>query len=451
MKAITAHFYQSVLFRRTFRILIAVLALAGAAAPPTLAQDVRPLEDRFLFGVGTHQGLGGIAGFRGYVPATSINQLRELGATSFRDDLIWSEFELPGHRLGFTAPLSRLEAQINSDVATPLLILGYDHHLVENSNPPTTDEARRRFVEYAIGAVRSLADRNPIFELWNEWNLKTKEKADFNAANYLLLAQAVYPAVKQAVPNARLIVGAIGDDPGWRWTKEILRLGILKYADGISVHLYNFCLPARRRTALEVVDRLKAFHQLVDQANGAADFPIYVTEAGWPTAGGKCSVMEHAAADNTAQLILWASTASSWLKGLWLYELKDSGTSPSELEDNFGLFRFDNTPKPAGCSARDAWAFVRSSSQAVPTRLSRDAVMIKSTNAAGGRVAVWSEEPTRRYEVRPKADLPNATFKYPCDEAFRPAAGAWTAISGTPLLITAGSQDTPDFELRPAR
>ena len=69
---------------------------------------------------------------------------------------------------------------------------------------------------------------------------------------------------------------------------------MLKYADGISIHLYNFCMTPAKRTAAEIIERLDAFHRLVAQASGNPNFPIYVTETGWPTATAKCGVSEQA-------------------------------------------------------------------------------------------------------------------------------------------------------------
>jgi len=204
-------------------------------------------------------------------------------------------------------------------------------------------------------------------------------------------------------------------------------------------------------TSAEIIDRLTAFHRLVGQASGNPDFPIYITETGWTTASNKCGVSEQAQADNTAQLILWASTATRWLKGMWLYELKDSGKNPSELEDNFGLYRFDNSPKPVACAAQGAWAFVRSSLSAERRELASGVVSINASTASGGRVAVWSEAPDRRYEIRLKGDQPSASFAMPCDQTARPASGVWIPVSSTPVLIAANDSAVPALEIRPAR
>ncbi|WP_298241335.1 cellulase family glycosylhydrolase [uncultured Bradyrhizobium sp.] len=430
-----------------------LLRLAGlitsiALAVPACAQ---PLDARFLLGVGTHQGLGGPVSARGYVPAENVAQIKQLGLNAFRDDFPWSDFEVGGRRMGFTPRLGRLETQVKSGVARPLLILAFGHHLVPNSSPPTTDEARQRFADYAAAAAQSVVAQHPLFELWNEWNLASKKDAAFSPENYLALAQAARPAVKRVAPNAPFLVGALGDDPGWTWTEKMLRTGILQYADGASIHLYNFCMGPSKRTSAEIIDRLTAFHRLVGQASGNPDYPIYVTETGWTTASNKCGVNEQAQADNTAQLILWASTATRWLKGMWLYELKDSGKNPSELEDNFGLYRFDNSPKPVACAAQGAWAFIRSSLSAERRELASGVVSINATTASGSRLAVWSETPDRRYEIRLKGDQQGASFAMPCDQAAKPASGVWIPVSSTPVLIAANDSAVPALEIRPAR
>lgn len=427
--------------------LIASILLPASAC----AQHASPLDARFLLGVGTHQGLGGPVSARGYVPAENVAQIKQLGLNAFRDDFPWSDFELAGRRMGFTSRLGRLEAQVKSGVARPLLILAFGHHLVPNSSPPTTDDARQRFADYAAAAAQSVLPQHPLFELWNEWNLASKKDAAFSPENYLALAAATRPAVKRVAPNAPFLVGALGDDPGWTWTEKMLRTGVLQYADGASIHLYNFCMGPSKRTSAEIIDRVTAFHRLVGQASGNPDFPVYITETGWTTASNKCGVSEQAQADNTAQLILWAATATSWLKGMWLYELKDSGTNPSELEHNFGLYRFDNSPKPVACAAQGAWAFIRSSLSAERRELASGVVSINASTASGARIAVWSEAPDRRYEIRLKGDPQGASFAMPCDQAARPASGVWIPVSSTPVLIAANDSAVPTLEIRPAR
>ncbi|MCK1384521.1 hypothetical protein IVB31_09630 [Bradyrhizobium sp. 21] len=436
---------------RSLHVLSAALVAAiSIASSPAGAQNAHPLDERILLGVGTHQGLGGPIGGRGYVPSIAVKQLKDLGVTSFRDDFPWSDFEIPGRAFGFNPQLGRLEAQVKSGVGRPVLILGFGHHLVPNSNPPTTDEARQRFVNYATAAALSVAPQRPIFEMWNEYNLGARRNPDFNVENYVALAKAVQPAVKRAVPSAPFVVGVLGDDPGFKWTDALLKTDLLKIADGISIHIYNHCAAPAGRIAAEAIERLETFQRRVAEATGNANYPVYLTETGWPTGEAKCSVNEQLSADNMAQIILWSSTAPPWLKGIWIYELKDSGTKLTELEHNFGIYHFDNSPKPAVCSIRESWAFIRSSQTAERTKPVPGVVLIRSKSGSETKAALWSENPTKRFEVRLKGTEPNAEVSHLCQQAAGPAPGAWTELSTTPLLVTAKGQAALDFEIRPA-
>nr|WP_240536086.1 hypothetical protein [Bradyrhizobium cosmicum] len=427
----------------------ALVATAVMTSTPAGAQNATPLDERILLGVGTHQGLGGAIGGRGYVPSIAIKQLKGLGVTSFRDDFPWSDFEIPGQTFGFNSQNARLEAQIKSGVGRPVLILGFGHHLVPNSDPPTTDEARRRFINYAAAAAQLVAPQRPIFEMWNEYNLGARRNPDFNVENYVALAKAVQPAVKRVAPRAPFVVGVLGDDPGFKWTDALLKTDLLKMADGISIHIYNHCAAPAGRIAAEAIERLETFQKRVAHATGNPNYPVYLTETGWPTGEAKCSVNEQLSADNMAQMILWSSTAGPWLKGIWIYELKDSGTKPSELEHNFGIYHFDNSPKPAVCSIKESWAFIRKSLKAEKTKPVPGVVLVRSQDGPNTKAALWSETPTKRFEVRLKGAEPNAEVTHVCQQGASPAPGAWTELSTTPVLVTAKGPAALDFEIRP--
>ena len=329
------------------------------------------------------------------------------------------------------------------------LILGAGHHLVPNSLPPTTDEARQRFVDYAIAAARSVSGPPPLFELWNEWNIATRNNPAFNAENYLALAAVTYPAVKRIAPNAPFVVGAIGDDPGWRWTESLLQGGVLKYADGISVHLYNHCDRPARRTAAEVIERLNAFHRLVSQASGRPDFPVYVTETGWPTPTAKCGVNAQAQADNTRS---WSCGRRRHQAGSRGYGCTNSRTAEPirPRSRTISVSIISTTPRsPRSARFATAGPSSRSSLKAEVMKVSNDVTAIKSVTAKGQRLAIWSNDPAKRYEIRLKGDAPKVSFEYPCDPSPKPAAGAWMTVSSTPLLVKADETSIPEFDVRP--
>src|SRR5258708_25685935 len=98
-------------------LIVASVVVAGVFLHSAQAQNAQPFEDRFLLGVGTHQGLGGIVSERGYVPDINIKHIKELGLTAFRDDFPWSHFDLPGRQFASTPLSPRHDNQLTACLA----------------------------------------------------------------------------------------------------------------------------------------------------------------------------------------------------------------------------------------------------------------------------------------------------------------------------------------------
>ena len=433
---------------------MAILLSAAGIAPVRCGESGGgPLEARFLLGVATHQGMGQGRIARGYDPAVALDRIREIGFNSFRDDIAWGYLAAPRAQRGLPEVLRPLETQIAGAPGRPVLILGGEAPQVPDSSPPTTDAARRRFADFArdaVTAVRALTPA-PLFELWNEWNMEARRKPGFDLDTYAALLREVSPTLRRALPRGGLVVGAVGEDPGWRWVNGLIDRGALARADGLSVHFYNHCAADAERTAAEVIGRMRAVHDIVTARTGDARYPFYATEVGWTNARGHCHVSEARAADNMAQTVLWAATATDWLKGVWFYELKDSGTNARELEDNFGLYRFDGTPKPAVCAVKGAWAFVRDSLEAREERPFEDVMLVRAKTRGETRIALWSPDPRRVFSVRVRDPDPLLRRAAPCDAGTSPLGGGWTTVGGTPLLLRypAGASP-PSLEFRRA-
>lgn len=433
---------------------LAVLFLGTGIAPGRCGEAGGvPLEARFLLGIATHQGMGQGRIARGYDPAIALDQIRAIGFNSFRDDIAWGYLAGPRARKGLPEVLRPLETQIAGAGGRPVLILGGEAPQVPDSTPPTTGAARRRFADFVIDAVTAVRASTPapLFELWNEWNMEARRKPGFDLDTYASLLKAVSPTMRRALPRESFIVGAVGEDPGWRWVDGLIDRGALAEAGGLSVHFYNHCAADADRTAAEVIGRMKAVHAIVTARTGDARYPFYATEVGWTNARGQCHVSEARTADNMAQMVLWAATAADWLKGVWFYELKDSGIDARELEDNFGLYRFDNTPKPAACAVKGAWAFVRDSLDAREERPFEDVVLMRARTRGEMRIALWSPDPREVFSVRVRDPDPPLGRSAPCDAAMRPLGGGWTTVGGTPLLLRypAGASP-PNLEFRRA-
>ena len=94
--------------------------------------------------------------------------------------------------------------------------------------------------------------------------------------------------------------------------------------------------------------------------------------------------------------------ATPWMKGAWVYQMKDQGQDPAALEDNFGLYDYAYAPKPAACATREAIRVIRA---AGPMKLEQPPpglFVIETTTSAGRQLIAWTSQ-----------DNSSATFELP--------------------------------------
>jgi len=375
-------------------------------------QPLPERAERPIIGLGVHFGIGGEYG---YSPQKSAQVLRSDAFDSVRDDLAWSLFQAAPVPGGGSTPVAREPAKLFSFLdqtqARPLLILGHPNPLVPDGQPPLTDVGRKSFADFAAKAVVATAKRNPIYEIWNEWNMNAVLGRPFlvgegdpgdprAAANYSALAKEAVAKIRSVAPQAQVLVGAVGMDPDWKWTMALVRSGALEGANGLSVHIYNHCeRDVSNRTAEAAIRQVSSLRKLLDAAG--SNIPIYVTEVGWPTTSKMCPISTQTAANNIAQFLLWTA-ATPWMKGAWVYQMKDQGQDPAALEDNFGLYDYAYAPKPAACATREAIRVIKA---AGPMRLEQPSpglFVIETTTSAGRQLIAWTSQ-----------DNSSATFELP--------------------------------------
>ncbi len=355
----------------------------------------------FEFGIGTHFGQGKGNSVQLFEWAASSE------ATSFRDEIYWGQVESSPGILAMNGNALKTYAFVQAASKKglkPLVILGYGNKYYDNGTQPFTDAGRAAYANYVSWTVSQLKGYVPYYEVWNEWNIGsgTKPKSrSGDPADYVLLAQTAYKAIKQTDKNAQVIVGALGDDlNGFPWFKQALKQGVLKYADGVSVHLYNHCDGVKKAGAAEAVQRLNELQSIIHAANNGKALPIYVTEVGWPTNTGKCGIPENVAAEQSLRFLLDSISTVKDLAGIWWYEFLDGGYDPGERENRFGLLRTNYLEKPAGCRIRSIQPFLKNASvEKVITKA--DVKMVVFRNASGKRLlGVWrgygvSDEPKK--------------------------------------------------------
>lgn len=403
-------------------------------------QPLAERAERPIIGVGVHFGIGGEYG---YSPQQSALILRSDAFDSVRDDLAWSLFRA-GPAAGDTTIQAREPVKLfdflDQTQARPLLILGHPNPLVPDGQPPLTDVGRKSFADFAAKAVQTTAKRNPIYEIWNEWNMNAVlgrpflvgegDPSDPRAASYYsALAKQALAKIRSVAPKAQVLVGAVGMDPDWKWTMALVRSGALEGASGLSVHLYNHCeREVSDRSAEAAIRQISTLRQLLDSAG--SNIPIYVTEVGWPTTSKTCPISAQTAANNIAQFLLWTA-ATPWLKGAWIYEMKDQGPDPAALEDNFGLYDFAFAPKPAACLTREAIGIIKSASSMRLEQPLPELSVIEATTSAGKRLIAW----TSQEKVSATLEFPNGMKPEYAQLCQQKAVSKTIQIGATPVVI----------------
>ncbi len=280
--------------------------------------------------------------------------MKSAGLNAYRDEIFWSFVEKQRNVLSLEAETSLVRSSIDAAKGNgfaPILILDYGNSLY-GGGFPLTDESRKAFAAYAGFMATRFTGKIRYYEVWNEWNGGMGHEGateEMRAPEtYLKLLQATHAAVKAADPSAVVVGGAT--DGNERWAEQLVALGGMRYMDILSIHPYMF--HARKDGTPELlVDYLTRVGATLAAANGGTTPPVFITETGWPTFDSEYGVSRETAADYVARTLL-AVRAIPFVKGIWWYELQDSGTNANDIQHNFGLL--DSPPRTEARLSRDA-------------------------------------------------------------------------------------------------
>lgn len=159
-----------------------------------------------------------------------------------------------------------------------------------NSPPPANPSDLGDFMAHLAAHYAGQVD---AYEIWNEENVADTWGGQFpNAVTYTNMLKAVYPAVKQADPNALVISGGVantGDGSSTSigdltYLQTMLQNGAGNYLDAIGIHPYpGACAPTATscpQTPGTYFRRAEQEHDTVVQYGGA-NIPLWITEAGY--------------------------------------------------------------------------------------------------------------------------------------------------------------------------
>jgi hypothetical protein len=197
------------------------------------------------------------------------------------------------------------------------------------------------FADITVYIAQRYAGKLAAIELWNEPNLA--EDRFFIAPDepraYADMVKAAYPRLKQAAPSLPVLAGSLayGNDA---FVRGMYAAGIKGNYDGLAIHPYNTGAPkAGSWAGIEWARSL--------QREAGDNAPLWITEFGWSTCrigSGWCVTPSDQASFIRSGFS--ALGAERNVKAGITYNLRNKGTNPDSMEDNFGLVGRDFSIKP---------------------------------------------------------------------------------------------------------
>ncbi|MCI5971291.1 MAG: DUF6273 domain-containing protein [Oscillospiraceae bacterium] len=232
--------------------------------------------------------------------------------------------------------------------------VGFGNQVVtkrETSNKmaaPNTRDGIEGYADYAVGAkklydsVMKPGGTVNEFELWNEPSLKNYWYPEVNFLEYTQMANAAAYKIKSEYPDNIVMLGCMTPDKMDENYDIMLRNGALMYGDEISIHPYTYPYDPDQRHIVRVPDYLKK----IEEYGGW--FDIAVTEVGWPTWESYNTTTQEQQLVYMVKMLVYNDEMGFALTNI--FSARDQGLQKTYVEHGFGLFEYNDRPKPSVAS-----------------------------------------------------------------------------------------------------
>jgi hypothetical protein len=336
--------------------LVAFLAVAGLAGGVACAGGAAHPSRLGVADGGDIQALGARERNR------YLDAVQRVGAGWIRIGIYWSVIQRRGPTSYYWAPFDRV---VQAARRRNLEILGTIFSAPTWARAPGASRTAPPANPAAFGAFAGQVARHfgPLgvhaYEIWNEPNIAGFWAGGPDPARYAQLLRASYRAIKRADRSATVVSAGLSPDASYgavdaqsmnplTFLQRMYASGARGSMDAVGWHPYNFPwgLGFYTWSAWSQMNATSPSARSIMRANGDGKKKIWVTEWGAPTGTSSQSISEAAQAElvraGLTKLKSWA-----WAGPSFLYNFRDKGMNLSDREQNFGLVRYDWSPKPA--------------------------------------------------------------------------------------------------------
>ena len=288
--------------------------------------------------------------------ARDLDAVAASGAGWIRVDFDWQSAE-PSRGAFQWRFIDRVVAGANARglrvLATPAYTPTWARPAGTSDKAPPTDLAT--YATFVSSAARRYAPQGVRhWEIWNEPNIPMFWQPKPDADTYARMLVQASQAVKAVDPGATIITAGLapaGDSSDGSYVSPRTFLSRLYAAgggpsfDAVGMHPYAFPY------GISAVGDWNQFQSMpktyeVMRANGDGAKKIWGTEFGAPTGTNSQAVSESGQAamvtTGWGQWVAWPFTGP-----LFWYGLRDAGSDPANVENNYGIQRKDGSPKLA--------------------------------------------------------------------------------------------------------
>lgn len=289
------------------------------------------------------------------LPQKSKKLIKNGGFGWIRDEVPWKFVETRKGTLSIPVSNKNAIEELYESGAKILLTLDFGNPFYEDGNFPITAEGIAAYVNYCVYLVNFFQGKLGAVEIWNEPDLRNFTGIDINGAQYTALLKAAYTAIKEADPDLPVLGGAtcsLKNAFTRTFLEGMIEAGACDYMDGFSFHPYieagDYADEAKESGSTQNIflEQFEYAKSKFAQA-GKPDMPLWLTEFG--ATSREYTTSGYTEKEQAIEIIRGTVMAKSEpaVEKIFLYNLKNKGTDPSDGQHNYGMLDYHYNAKPA--------------------------------------------------------------------------------------------------------